>query len=161
MAYEIDFVGHPNVKDDYDAICFRFWDESKNKFINCVFDGGFSDCGIALYEHIKNYYSDLSGNFSIDYVFCYHGDQDHAAVLKYILENCEVKKLIVNFPWDYCDDLFPLVYDGRITKNSLQQRLKEKYPYLVALEEVASKKGVEIVPGLTTSVIHPKLKIIS
>ena len=50
----------------------------------------------------------------------------------------------MNRPWCYVDDVFDKVSDGRITKESLERRLKDKYKYIQNLEEVAKEYKISI-----------------
>ena len=104
MAIEVDLIGTPDVKDDYDAIAFRVLDNGR--VVNCVFDGGTSVVGEALVEHLRTYYAGTAGVLpTIDYVFCSHGDRDHSAGLVTLLKAAKVENIIVNFPWDVIDEL--------------------------------------------------------
>ena len=158
MAYEIDFVGSNIPKKDYDATCFRY--TSNGRFVNCVFDGGTADAGDDLVNHIKKYYFKNGGN-TIDYVFCSHADLDHASGLSKIFENFNVQNLVVNRPWDYLDELYDRVKDDRITRESLEKRLREKYPFVDALEKLATEKGCNIIRGVRGAALTAEMTIMS
>lgn len=49
----------------------------------------------------------------------------------------------MNRPWLYVDDIWDKVKDGRITKDSLIRRLRDEYPYINDLEEIAQDKGFQ------------------
>ena len=160
MAHEIDFIGIPDVKKDYDAIAFRYFSPCLNRFIVCVFDGGTTEVGNALSRHLSQYYLSPA-NRTIDYVFCSHADSDHSAGLRAILENYEVRYLIMNRPWKFVDELYEKVKDGRITKESLEKRLRENYSFIDELEEIAIAKRVRIVDGFQETVLDDPLRICS
>lgn len=108
MPYEIEFIGVGNKsKSNADAICFR-WKEDNDYHIG-VYDGGFSEYGLAMVEHLNRYYfgdkKDRKEKI-IDFVIVSHSDQDHTAGLEEILKNFNVKKLYMNRPWRYVDDVF-------------------------------------------------------
>lgn len=46
----------------------------------------------------------------------------------------------MNRPWKYVDDLFDKINDGRITKESLARRLREKYKTIADIEDMAKEK---------------------
>ena len=144
MAYEIDFIGvGDDTKKDADAIAIRWKDKNDNYKI-AVYDGGLQAHGDKMVEHLNEYYfSDLNDKI-IDCVICSHSDLDHTSGLKHILEEFEVKKLYMNRPWLYIDDVWDSVNDGRITKASLCERLKKQYKYISDLEEIAEEKEIEI-----------------
>ena len=56
MKYEIDFIGINKEGKDADAICFRYFSESDNKYHIGIYDGGTTDYGIEMKNHIKKYY---------------------------------------------------------------------------------------------------------
>lgn len=84
-----------------------------------------------MVEHLNEYYFSDSEDKIIDCVICSHSDLDHVSGLKRILEEFEVKKLYMNRPWLYIDDVWDSVNDGRITKESLCERLKNSISILV------------------------------
>ena len=62
-----------------------------------------------MVEHLNRYYfgdkKDRKEKI-IDFVIVSHSDQDHTAGLEEILKNFNVKKLYMNRPWRYVDDVF-------------------------------------------------------
>jgi beta-lactamase superfamily II metal-dependent hydrolase len=161
MNYEIDFIGVPEETRDADAICFRYYDDSLRRYQVFVYDGGTQKYGEALKEHLNKYYFSGIPNPVIDAVICSHPDQDHASGLSVILENFTVNRMYMNIPWLYIDEIFEYVDDGRITKQSLEQRLREAYQYVGALEKLANKKDVPIETAFRGSKITNNLYILS
>ena len=118
MAYEIDFIGVNSEKStkDADAICMRW--RSGVSFGGAatykigVVDGGFEAHGDALVAHMNQYYFNDELNIkditekSVDFIVITHPDQDHTIGIKKVLENFSVKKIYMNRPWKYVDDLF-------------------------------------------------------
>lgn len=161
MPYEIDFIGINQESRDSDAIAFRWKDKNGNYKIG-VYDGGIQAYGEKLQEHLNQYYFNKSEtNKVIDFVICSHSDLDHASGLKTILENFKVNALYMNRPWLYVDDVFDKVSDGRITKDSLRRRLKEKYKYVSELEDIANEKGIEIIETFQGKIIEDILTVMS
>lgn len=145
MAYEIDFIGvaKDKAKKDADAISIR-WNSLGGKQKVVVYDGGFEAHGIAMAENMDSYYFNNVHQKVIDAVIVSHSDMDHTAGLKIILQRFEVKALYMNRPWEHVDDLFLRVNDGRVTKESLQRRLKENYSFIAELEDIASQLKIPI-----------------
>ncbi len=161
MAYEIDFIGIDEESKDSDAIAFRWKDENGNYKIG-VYDGGIQAYGEKLQEHLNQYYFNQNETDRvIDFVICSHSDLDHASGLKTILNNFKVNILYMNRSWLYVDDVFDKVSDGRITKDSLQRRLKEKYKYVSELEEIANEKGIKIIETFQGEVIEDQVIVMS
>jgi beta-lactamase superfamily II metal-dependent hydrolase len=136
--FEIDFLDVESPKSG-DAIPLRY---RLNEHVRIhVVDGGFQDTGQKVVDHIRKYYSNPK---FIDHVVATHPDGDHAGGLRTVLEEFDVGQLWMLRPWLYADELI-----GRFTNytsvENLQKRLKEIYPNLAALEEIAQKKKIPIV----------------
>ena len=146
MAIEVDFIGTPDVKDDYDAIAFRILDNGR--VANCVFDGGTSVVGEVLVEHLRTYYGRIAGMLpKIDYAFCSHGDRDHSAGLVTLLKSVKVDNIIINFPWDVIDELYERRKNRCLTKEGLLKRLKENYPELAEIDDIIKAKKINRISG--------------
>lgn len=161
MGYEIDFIGidEENVKSA-DAIAMR-WEKENGSFVVGVYDGGTNEYGEALVDLLNQYYFNENEEKVVDFVICSHSDMDHASGLKNIIENFTVKTLYMNRPWLYTEELLDLRADGRITGKSLEERLKQKYPYISALEELANQNKVNIKPAFQKEIIMDDLIILS
>lgn len=162
MAYEIDFLGVDEDSKDADAIALR-WREG-DSFIIGVVDGGFSQHGEAMVEHLNNYYFngvEEEDEKIIDFVVCTHPHQDHASGLKVILENFHVNALYMNRPWEHIDDLYDRIADKRITKNSLKERLKDTYTYVADLEKIALEKGMPVYDVFEGDEIEGRINVLS
>lgn len=172
MSYEIDFIGvsAEKCKQDADAIClrWRYTDSYGNTGYKVgVVDGGFDAHGEAMTQHLNRYYFEDSidakaiADKVVDFMVVTHADQDHTIGLKRILENFTVKIIYMNRPWLYIDELFLKVNDGRITKESLRKRLREKYKTIVEIEEIATSKGIKIHEAFQGQVIENSLRVLS
>lgn len=160
MAYELDFIGVNQKTDDATAIGIR-WKNADGSYTVGVFDGGTADYGEVLKEHMKKYYFGGQDGGHIDFVICSHPHSDHATGLAAILENFDVDRLYMNRPWDYVDELYERVKDGRITPESLERRLKEAYPKADKLEQIAKEQGVEICSIFEGDLIQDRLTVLS
>lgn len=138
VGYEIDFLPVGNGDRSGDAIAVRYGLPGRYKVL--VYDGGTKESGQALVDHIKQYY----GTTRVDYVVNSHPDADHASGLSVVLEQLEVGELWMHQPWNYSTVILDYFKDGRITDNSLADRLKEKMAAAYALEQLAEKKGISI-----------------
>jgi len=164
MNYEIDFIGIKEHTKDASAACLRWYSEQAGRYIVAVYDGGFKIHGEELINHLKKFYFAGESDPVIDIVICSHSDDDHAAGLAELFDHFKVTNLIANRPWKFSDELFPLVDDGRKTKNSVEKELKEKYSSIAHLEEKAIAAGTDIYDGLTSlsfNGYYSPLKILS
>lgn len=67
----------------------------------------------------------------------------------------------MNRPWKYVDDLFDKINDGRITKESLARRLREKYKTIADIEDMAKEKNIPIYEAFEGTHIEDELLILS
>ncbi len=169
MAYEIDFIGvGDRAADDADAICFR-WTVGQDSFGEPiykvgVFDGGFEAHGKEMVQTLNKYYFDDSNGTKessqkvIDFVCVSHPDQDHTAGITQILENFTVKRIFMNRPWLYTDDLDEYLTDHRL---NLAKQLREAFPYIAEIEDVANEKGIPIYEAFTGTLIEDCFRVLS
>lgn len=135
--YEIDFLGVESPKSG-DAIPLRY---QINGFYQIhVVDGGFQATGEKVAAHIKTHYGNPG---YIHRVVVTHPDGDHAGGLRTVLKEFQVGELWMLRPWLYADEL--IARFARFTSvENLKRRLKEIYPNIAALEEIAQERGIDI-----------------
>ena len=135
--FEIDFLDVESKKSG-DAIPLRY---SSNGITRIhITDGGFQDTGDKVVQHVKKYYDDPN---TIDAVIVSHSDGDHAGGLRKVLETFNVSELWMLRPWLYADELIHRFARFSNVEN-LVRRLKEVYPNIAALEEIAESRGIPI-----------------
>ena len=135
--FEIDFLDLAS-KQSGDAIPLRYSIDDVTRIH--VTDGGFQDTGDKIIEHIKKYYGDPS---TIDAVIASHSDGDHTGGLRKVLEDCDVSELWMLRPWLYADELIDRF--ARFTNvENLIRRLKEVFPSIAKLEEIAEEENIPI-----------------
>lgn len=138
-SYEIDFMPVGNGSKSGDAICLRYGNEGNWRIH--VIDGGTKDSGEALVGHINAHYSSPS---FIDDVVLTHPDDDHSSGLIHLVENFEVGALWLHRPWLYADDLVHRFQNSNWTPEGLAKRLREDFPNVARLEEIAIERGIPI-----------------
>jgi beta-lactamase superfamily II metal-dependent hydrolase len=142
MGYEIDFLGTSSESKSGDAIAIRFGNlhGSRDEQTVVVIDGGFTDDGDKVVEHIQTHF----GTDRVDLVISTHPDQDHINGLEAVLNKLEVGELWLHLPWDHNQGLADQFKDGRVTDNSISERLKETLNKAHALYELAQEKGIPV-----------------
>jgi len=135
--FEIDFLSVESSKSG-DAIAIRY--ESDNVIRIHVTDGGFQETGDKLVEHMNSYYGEPT---FIDSVMVTHPDGDHSGGLRKVLEEFEVGELWMLRPWLYVNELIDRFSRFSSVEN-LTKRLKEIYPNIAALEELAEENDTPI-----------------
>lgn len=135
--FEIDFLDVQSNKSG-DAIPLRYQIDH-TAYIHVV-DGGFQDTGQKVVDHIKKYYDNPA---YIDHVVASHPDGDHAGGLRTVLGTFEVGHLWMLRPWVYADAIIDRFSRFSSVEN-LKKRLKEIYPNIAALEEIADERDIPI-----------------
>lgn len=135
--FEIDFLDVESQKSG-DAIAIRY-SKDGDTFIHVV-DGGFQETGKKLVNHIRTHYENPK---IINHVVVTHPDGDHAGGLRSVLEEFDVGTLWMLRPWKFSSELLPR-FDRFTSETSLKKRLKEIYPNIAALGEIAIAKGIPI-----------------
>ncbi|MEM7069251.1 MAG: MBL fold metallo-hydrolase [Pseudomonadota bacterium] len=135
--FEIDFLDVAVAKSG-DAIPLRY--ELNGQTYIHVVDGGFVDTGEKVVSFIKKYYDNPT---FIDCVVATHPDGDHCGGLRLVLEEFTVGALYMHRPWLYANELIPRFSRFTNTDN-LVRRLKELYPNIVKLEEIAVERGIPV-----------------
>ncbi|WP_305840319.1 ComEC/Rec2 family competence protein [Photobacterium leiognathi] len=154
MGYEIDFHAVGEESKSGDAISIRIKDDIGQSII--VIDGGYKSDGEKVAKHITEYYNTKV----IDLIISTHPDADHINGLPYLVENMEVKKLLISQPWEF-DDLTKYFQDGRFTDNSLGNKVADSINKAVDLVNLAKAKGIEVIaPSAGKTLTYSSAEII-
>lgn len=137
LDYSIDFL--PVGDSNGDAICLRYGDLNIPTLYTDVIDGGYTATGEAVVQHLLTWF----GSLKINNIVLTHADNDHARGLIHIMEACTVGALYMNRPWLFVDDVIHH-FDKRFTREGFIKRMRDLHPYLVELEEIATRKRVPI-----------------
>ncbi|MCG7995586.1 MAG: MBL fold metallo-hydrolase [Candidatus Thiodiazotropha taylori] len=142
MGYEVDFLGVGDESKSGDAIAIRFGNlqGSRQEQTVIIIDGGFKDTGDKLVEHVSTHF----GTDIVDIVINTHPDQDHINGLETILDELIVHELWIHQPWNHNDGLADKFIDGRVTDNSLGERLKDNLEKAWSLVRLAKSKDIII-----------------
>lgn len=140
MAYDIDFLRAGNSNGD--AIVVKWGHTKDSDYYLNVIDGGFTDTGDQIIAHIERYHTTHA---NIANVVLTHADNDHACGLIKVLEheNFTIHTLWMNRPWDYVDEVLDK-FHGLYTRDGLIKKMREMHPYLVEMEKIAERRGIEI-----------------
>ncbi len=146
MGYEVDFLAvGPNSKSG-DAIALRFGNLQGNRNEQAVvlIDGGFTDDGQKIIDHIKKYYDDTD---TIDIVIATYPHGDHTAGLETILKEMQVKEFWMHKPWNetHTNNISRLFTEGRVTDKSVRESLRKSLDTARELEKIANQRGIPII----------------
>jgi beta-lactamase superfamily II metal-dependent hydrolase len=135
--FEIDFLS-VEAKESGDAIALRYQINGATS-IHLV-DGGFQDTGDHVVEHVQKYYGTSA---VVDRVIATHPDGDHLAGLPTVLENLTVQELWMLRPWAYAHEIIDR-FKNVGSVDYLIRALREAYPHVSTLEEIANRKRIPI-----------------
>ncbi len=138
VPYEIDFLPVGTKASSGDAIAIRYGNHATGFTIHVV-DGGYSDTAPGLIKAIRDGY----GAYNVSHVVLTHADSDHSAGLVEVMRTLNVQALWMNRPWLYAADIIHH-FHGNWTVEGLVNRLREKFPILVELEDIARQRGIPV-----------------
>jgi hypothetical protein len=152
MAFEVDFLQAGDSNGD--AICIRY-DTQPGYFRVLIVDGGFADTGDRIIAHIETCYQPCARDrIRVDDMVVTHTDNDHAGGLLRVMRYYEVRNLWMNRPWLYAGGIIN-AFHGNFTHAGLAERIKDMNPNLVALEELATARGIPIRDAFQGTQIGP------
>lgn len=143
LAFEIDFHPVGDGEKGGDAITIQYgrlnstYNHSQKVI---VIDGGTLDIGKEVVEHIKNVYK----TNTVDLIINTHPDNDHCSGLREIINNLTVKEIWIHRPWLSSSEFLNMFKDGRITNNSLKERLKDALNVVSEIESLAKSKRITL-----------------
>lgn len=142
MGFEIDFLPVGTKSKGGDAIALRYGNlyGSRDEQTVIIIDGGYTDEGINLVEHIKTHFN----TERVDIVVSTHPDNDHITGLGIVLEELEVGQLLMHQPRNHSSaiKLAQTLGYGALT---LSDKLRKSLTRAADLEEIANHRGVPIV----------------
>lgn len=146
MPYEIDFLPVGDGSRSGDAIALRYGNliGPRHEQTVIVIDGGFTDDGEALVEHIRTYY----GTETVDLVVSTHPDQDHVCGLKVVLGQLDVRQLWMHRPWLHSQDMASLRRQG-FASAKLDEKVEKSLQGESELEDLANSLGIPIAEPFT------------
>lgn len=142
MGFEIDFLAVGKESKSGDAIALRYGDLNgpREKQRVVVIDGGYTDEGAALVDHIRRHYE----TDRVDVVLSTHPDQDHVCGLKVVLDTMNVGSLWMHLPWAHSQAL--KVSSQSLSKwSGYSETLQKSLAGSADLEATARSKGIPIV----------------
>jgi len=151
MGYEIDFLPVGDGSSGGDAIALRYGNlyGQRSEQTVIVIDGGYTDDGEALVDHIRRYY----GTEQVDIVVSTHTDQDHITGLEVVLEKMQVGSLLMHLPWNHSGELTE-ARKAAFKSAALSESLEKSFQAASDLQTIAERRGVPIVEpfqGVATS----------
>jgi beta-lactamase superfamily II metal-dependent hydrolase len=144
MAYEIDFIGVGDGSRGGDAIALRFGNNlmsAPHGQTVAVIDGGWTDTGKLLADHIRHFYK----TDRVDLVISTHPDDDHSNGLITLLNELTVGCLAMHLPWDHTEEISRLFRDGRVTDQGVREELRRSLDSACGLSKIAKLRSIPVV----------------
>jgi hypothetical protein len=138
MKIQIDIQKVGNTSKSGDSIAIFAQDPGINYLI--IIDGGTKDSANDLMNLIIKHHKTTIVNLLV----VTHGDIDHVSGAIEILKKLSVKNVACNFPWHFIDEIYNNIDNSNITKESLENNLRDRYPYLDELEATSLEKKARI-----------------
>lgn len=144
--YQLDFF--PTGKGGA-AICLRYGSPGDYRIV--VYDGGTLETGRELIAHMREKY----GTNVVDDVICSHPDADHAAGLREVLAEMDVRCFWMHRPWRYSPVLARHFF-GKSTATPAQALyFDDAFAVPHGLEGVALRRGIEVAEPFQGAQIGP------
>lgn len=137
MGFEIEFLSVGNSNGD--AICVRHGSPATGYMIYVV-DGGYAATGQTIIDHVEQNYGYPR---QIDHVVLSHADNDHVSGLLDVVRHFDVGTLWMNRPWRYSTEILD-AFHGNYSADGLARAIRDAYPLLAELEEIAIAKRIPV-----------------
>jgi len=150
MNCEIEFLPVGEKSRAGDAIVVRYGEE--NAYGLMLIDGGTEATGDEIIAHIR---SNFGQNSYFNHVLLSHTDGDHASGLRDVLRQVRVVDLWLNIPWDFAQEAINLFSDKRWTVDGLTAKVREAYPVIIEIVELAVAQGTKLHFAFAGTAIGP------
>lgn len=146
MGFEIDFLPVGEKSSGGDAIAVRWGDlqSSPPRQTVMVIDGGYTDSGQALVDHVKLRYA----TDTVDIAVSTHPDQDHIIGLETVLEQLTVKTLLMHLPWNHSTAMAE-ARKSAFRSQAFSEQFQKSLQGSSDLEAIANRRGVNIIEPFT------------
>lgn len=138
MSLEIEFLPVGENSKAGDCIVVRYGEPET--FNLMVIDGGTTESGKALVEHIR---VQFPGAARIEHVVLTHADADHASGLRELFGEFEIGRLWMHVPWTLAREA-TAYFDGHPHPDTLEKKIYEEYDILAELVALAEAHGVAV-----------------
>lgn len=142
MAFEVDFLAVGDGEKSGDAITLRFSHPNprNDDQVVIVIDGGFTDDGTDLVNHIRTYY----GTERVDLVISTHPDNDHLRGLKVVVEELNVGELLMHLPWQHSKNIASGMAFGRVISSDFRKKVRASLEAACDVEQIARRRGIPV-----------------
>ena len=149
MPYEIDFHPVGAGESSGDAITMRYHDGAQWRVL--VIDAGYQTTGEAIVEHVRQVYETTI----VDHAVSTHPDNDHIGGLASVLSELTVRNLWMHVPFLHAESMMRYFLSSRWTVEGLRRRLRESYPAISNLVNLAQMQGTQLSGPFTGKRIGP------
>lgn len=122
-----------------DAICSRYIVDDGFRVL--IVDGGTDASGEAMVNHIRRHYGEHQ---VVHDVVLTHPDGDHSSGLRQVLRELPVRRLWLHGLWHHAAEMVSLFQDPRWTATGLAQAIRDEYPIIAELLDIAQERGIAV-----------------
>ena len=143
IGYEVDFLPVGDGERSGDAIALRYGNlngPTEQQTIVTI-DGGTVASGEALVEHVKKYY----GTDRVDMAFLSHPDNDHASGMRTVVEELNVRQIVMHLPWKHSAAVMEMLDDGRVSSSGLSDRAKDELCSAYEIAKLADEYSIPVI----------------
>lgn len=152
MGFEVDFLAVGDGQRSGDAIALRLGNLHglRDEQVVMIIDGGTTESGERLAEHIRNFYRTTQ----VDFALLTHPDNDHASGFRAAVERLDVGQIVMHKPWEHGEAIRRLFANGRVTATGLERRFREALQATWDVSQLASKRGIPVFEPFTGAEAH-------
>lgn len=146
MSVQIEFlaVGDETKGGDAIIVCIGPPEGPRHEQTIIVVDGGYKANGDQIVEMINTWY----GTNQVDIVVSSHPDQDHISGLFPVLEQMDVRQLLMHLPWNHSSELAAIrPYEFKSAK--LSDYVEKSLTEASSLDQLATRLGIPIIEPFT------------
>jgi beta-lactamase superfamily II metal-dependent hydrolase len=151
MGMEIEFFAVGEGSAAGDAITCRYTDQ-QGYYRVMVIDGGTDASGQDIVDHIKTIYGP---DTVVSDVVSTHPDTDHSCGLRAVLRELPVERLWIHGLWWHAPEIVHMFSDPRWTADGLAKAIRDRYPVVQELMELAAGQGAAILEPFAGEQIGP------
>jgi len=150
MYCEVEFLAVGDASRAGDAIIIRYGYQHDYRLI--LVDGGTVDTGETIVNHLRR---NFGPNPVLEHVVLSHSDGDHASGLRTVLEQIQVNNFWTHVPWYFSSEILHLFKNKTWTQEGLTKEIKDKYPIISELIDIATRRRIPIFFPFEGAVIGP------
>ncbi|MGB8423142.1 ComEC/Rec2 family competence protein [Paraburkholderia sp.] len=150
MKCEVEFMPVGDASRAGDSIIVRYGEENDYKLM--VIDGGTTDSGEKLVEHLRAHYGH---DVTVEHAVLTHADADHASGMRELFKEIPVTNLWMHVPWMLAPEAIHLFENKNWTADGITNAIKPEYDILSEILDMAWAAGTKVYYPFQGATIGP------